>query len=90
MRKLSFLLFIIVLFTTSLNQLNAQCTGGRYYNPIFGTVNTSTVIYGNAVLYNGVDTNLRVDIYQPAGDTLAARPLLVFAFGGSGIIIKVV
>ena len=83
MRKLSFLLFIIVLFTTSLNQLNAQCTGGRYYNPIFGTVNTSTVIYGNAVLYNGVDTNLRVDIYQPAGDTLADRPLLVFAFGGS-------
>ncbi len=83
MRKLSIPFFIIFLFTVSLNRVNAQCTGGRYYNSIFSTINTSTVIYGNAVLYDGVDTNLRVDIYQPAGDTFAARPLLIFAFGGS-------
>jgi Secretion system C-terminal sorting domain/Carboxylesterase family len=81
MRKLAFLLFCFTIYATA--QLDAQCSDGRYYNSIFGTINTSTTIYGNAVLYNGVDTNLRVDIYQPGGDTLSQRPLLIFAFGGS-------
>lgn len=82
MRKLSLVLVCIIAYLCSFDQLKAQGCDGRYYNQIFSS-NTTTVIYGNAVLYNGVDTNLRVDIYQPTGDTLSKRPLLIFAFGGS-------
>lgn len=82
MPKLSSVFLLIVFYAISFNQANAQCSNNRYYSSIFSS-STSTVTYGNAVLYNGVDTNLKVDIYQPSGDTLSARPLLIFAFGGS-------
>ena len=63
-------------------ELHAQCDNGRYYNSNFSS-STSTVTYGAGPLYNGDDTTLKVDIYQPGGDNFAHRPLLVFAFGGS-------
>ena len=81
MRKSAFLFLCLCMFAWS-GKLSAQCSDGRYFNSIFSTT-TSTVQYGNAIEYNGVDTNLLVDIYQPSGDTIAQRPLLIFAFGGS-------
>ena len=63
-------------------QSNAQCSNGRYYDAIFSEAVT-TVTYGNAVEFDGTDTNLLVDIYQPTGDNFARRPLMIFAFGGS-------
>ncbi len=81
MRKLSLLLctFLCAIFS---NDLHAQCQNGRYYSSTFST-HTTTVQYGHAVEYTGRDTNLMVDIYEPSGDTLSHRPLLVFGFGGS-------
>jgi hypothetical protein len=70
-----FLLFFI-------NRLNAQCGNGRYYNKIFST-STTTVQYGHGPEYDGHDTVLMVDVYQPTGDNFAHRPLMIFAFGGS-------
>ena len=64
----------------SANVSNAQC-GTRYKDMIFSTVTTtSNVTYSTS---NG--TTLKLDVYEPAGDTAAQRPLIVLAHGGSFI-----
>lgn len=63
------------------------CDGMRYNSPIFSTSVDLGVNYGNApqaTLFNPNATmDLDVDIYQPVGDTLSKRPLIIWAFGGS-------
>ena|SRR5580698_9500890 len=81
MKQLYLLVCIAVLFLGN-NQVHAQCSNGRYYNSIF-SYTVTTVPYGNAIEYNGVDTTLLVDVYQPKGDNFAHRPLIVLAFPGS-------
>jgi para-nitrobenzyl esterase len=58
--------------------LVAQCPVGRYQNQVFPTINMSTVTYSTPY-------SLQMDIYQPAGDTLTARPIIILAHGGSFI-----
>ncbi len=73
--------FYIVLFgCLSLLQgvASAQCAGGRYVSPIFTNVSKTTVTYSTAY-------GQSMDIYQPVGDTLTARPLIILAHGGSFI-----
>ena len=61
-------------------------TRGRYYQPIFaGVTVTSNVTYGSATTYTGTTQTLLMDIYQPIGDTVSRRPLIVFAHGGGFI-----
>jgi hypothetical protein len=56
----------------------AQC-GTRYKDMIFPTVTkTSNVTFSTS---NGAV--LKLDVYEPAGDTLALRPLIILAHGGS-------
>jgi para-nitrobenzyl esterase len=58
-------------------------TGGRYYQPVFaGVTVTSNVVYGSAATYTGATQQLVMDIYQPTGDTVKQRPLVVFAHQG--------
>lgn len=78
---------LLVLWLGSLLPVAAQTridtTGGRYYRPIFATVTrTQDVTYGAAADFLGNNQNLRLDVYQPTGDTVRRRPLLVFAHGG--------
>ena len=82
--KQAYILVCLVFFAASSIQLNAQysCANGRYYNQIFSS-STTTVPFGQAPLYNGNDTILLMDIYQPSGDNFAHRPVMIFAFGGS-------
>ncbi len=56
----------------------AQCPGGRYANEIFSGYTVTTTTYSTPY-------NLQMDIYQPTGDTLSARPLIILAHGGSFI-----
>lgn len=69
-----------------INQVYSQCaTNRRYLDPVFQQVNITTGIkFGEANPYNPLVSNqeLFFDIYQPAGDTAQARPLIVHAFGG--------
>lgn len=63
---------------------NAQCNGGRYANTVFKTATVTTgVTYGSNTTYTGSTQTLTMDIYQPTGDTATARPLIVWAHGGS-------
>jgi len=56
---------------------------GRYYQPVFSTVSvTRDVVYGAAATYAGLAQTLLMDVYQPSGDTVQRRPLIVFAHGG--------
>ena len=56
---------------------------GRYYQPVFaGATVTSSVVYGSATKYDGTTQQLVMDIYQPTGDTVRRRPLVIFAHQG--------
>lgn len=73
----AFLSFFII------NQIAAQCDGGRYYDSLFAVSGPSTVQYGGNTKADGNYQNLYVDIYQPQGDTFFRRPLIILGFGGS-------
>lgn len=64
-----------------------DCSGNRYYQPIFPNVTTvANVQYGSNLLQDGVtQQDLLMDIYYPTGDTDTERPLVIFAHGGSFI-----
>jgi acetyl esterase/lipase len=70
-------LIIMGLFLTG--TLSAQ----RYLNPVFSnSAATPNIIYGQALNVKGINQNLLFDLYQPAGDTISKRPLLIYAHGG--------
>jgi para-nitrobenzyl esterase len=81
--KIFTLLALTGLISTS---ANAQCAGGRYESDIFSAVTvTSNVVYGSNTSSSGSLTSLKLDFYEPTGDTETHRPLIVFAHGGSFI-----
>jgi poly(3-hydroxybutyrate) depolymerase len=57
----------------------------RYWDPNFFSAVTVTqsVVYGSAQTLNNSTQQLVMDIYEPTGDTVTQRPLLVIAHGGS-------
>lgn len=55
----------------------------RYITEIFKEVRTESVKYGKNINFRGQAQDLTADIYQPAGDTLTHRPVLVFMHGGA-------
>lgn len=62
----------------------AQCEDGRYLNLIFDEVSeTENISYGSNTQWDGTAADLLLDVYQPVGDTETARPLVIFAHGGS-------
>ena len=64
----------------------SPCATGRYASDTFSNVTTtSNVIYGSNAKANGAIQSLTMDIYQPTGDVATARPLIVWAHGGSFI-----
>ena len=55
----------------------------RYRDEVFTAVELTTdVPYGRAVDQNGQQVELLLDVYEPAGDTAAARPAIVWVHGG--------
>lgn len=74
-----------LIFVLISNFLLAQDCGDRYQTNIFTDVEVSTVQYGSAQTAGGSNINLSMDIYQPEGDTVENRPVVILAFGGSFI-----
>jgi poly(3-hydroxybutyrate) depolymerase len=61
--------------------LSAAAT--RYLDPVFNNVSvTYDVLFGSNVNYDGNVYPLKLDLYQPTGDTANARPLMIFFYGG--------
>lgn len=81
MKKTITLLSIFLGITTV---ASAQCGSGRYATSVFPTVTTtSNITYGSNNSFSGSVTSLKLDFYEPAGDTASVRPLIIFAHGGS-------
>ena len=68
------------LFTNAMAQ-----SGRRYAEPVFDEVNIETGIPFSSAIKEGETspTTLYLDFYEPQGDTLSARPLVITVFGGA-------
>jgi dienelactone hydrolase len=74
---------LVLLATMSSAVAQVDTTGGRYYRPIFPNVTVSlNVAYGSAVTFSGATQQLLMDVYQPTGDTVTRRPVIIFAHQG--------
>ncbi len=86
MKHLSALLIATGLASSVFAQ--SECSNGRYLDPMYfdSVMVTSAVTFGsNTPVSGGGTQTLRMDIYQPVGDVLSARPVVVVAYGGSFI-----
>lgn len=56
----------------------------RYLDEVFTSVTVTTdITYGQSLNQAGQMQSLELDLYEPAGDPLAQRPLIVWIHGGS-------
>lgn len=81
MKKLSTLLSAFMLFMSFAQD---PCDGGRFANDVFENVTVSSnIVYGQNASWTGSNTTLYLDFYEPQGDVMDARPLLIWVHGGS-------
>ncbi|MGB0885803.1 MAG: PKD domain-containing protein [Chitinophagales bacterium] len=78
------LFFAFVTFFSISNAQNA-CESQRYISEVFSSYDLSSgVYYGSAAPYGlASNTDLYLDVYTPAGDTINKRPVIVHKFGGA-------
>jgi len=88
--KFSFLLLILVIGFSSCKKdeiipttKEVVCSSERYTSPVFTEVTRTTVQYGSNKNTLGQNQNLMMDIYQPVGDTLSKRAVMMLSYGGS-------
>lgn len=74
--------FILLATLAFSSDVNSQC-GQRYHDFIFNYSVTSNITYGYNTRYNGNVDSLKLDVYQPTGDTQTNRPLYIIAHGGN-------
>jgi len=56
--------------------------GQRFLTPSFSVLPTENILYGENTNYLGNTEELFLDFYEPENDTMAYRPLLIYAHGG--------
>ena len=77
------LLFIFCLISSTTYSQQMGCNGDRFFNTVFEEVTvTSNIQYGQNTTIGGNTIDLLMDIYEPTGDQLEKRPVIVFAHGG--------
>lgn len=81
-------LFWVCTLVLSVQTSHAQydCTNGRFIDEhYFDSVKvTSSILYGQNMNVSGTAMqSLYLDFFEPYGDTMLQRPLIIFAFGGS-------
>jgi hypothetical protein len=76
---------VTVLFWTMFAKGAWAQTGQRYAEPVFDEVNIETGIPFSSAIKEGATspTTLYLDFYEPMGDTLSERPLVITVFGGA-------
>lgn len=77
-------LLLISIFSITIQAQIVDCSSGRYSDEVFPNfTKTSDVQYGQNISLTGSTENLLLDVYQPDGDILTERPLIIWAHGGS-------
>lgn len=86
MRKSLFVSLLVLFLAQAYSQ---ECADQRYYDEIFGVDTTLNIKFGEnaqpTILNPSNIQELFLDVYQPDGDTLGARPLIIWAFCGAYI-----
>lgn len=81
-----FLLSTIFFSFCTILSAQTPCDDGRYSSNVFSNfTKTSDITYGSNSSWNGSNTTLKLDFYEPDGDTETERPLLIWVHGGSFI-----
>jgi len=77
---------LIALSIFTLTSEAQDCSTGRYLDYVFtGSNKTADIQYGQNINLAGSNEILLMDVYEPIGDTMAERPLIIWAHGGSFI-----
>jgi len=84
MKNITCLFLLMILYGQSYAQ---ECNNGRYKEEVFSEVDlTSDIKFGQnsqaTILNPNNIQELYLDLYQPDADTLSARPLIIWGFGG--------
>ena len=80
------LLLLLFLAGTFLMNAQSPCTDGRYASDVFSDFTlTSDIEFGQNATWTGGQYTLKMDFYEPEGDTETERPLLIWVHGGSFI-----
>lgn len=86
--KRFFTLLMLALSVSAVSMAqSSECDGTRYvdYNAFSNVDVTSGVTFGRNTALGGGQVDLKMDVYEPAGDNFDSRPVIIFAFGGSFI-----
>jgi para-nitrobenzyl esterase len=83
MKKLyAYLVISFALLVT--NSFAQPCQNGRYATEVFPNHTlTSNITYGANTTFSGANNSLKLDFYEPTGDTELSRPLIIWVHGGS-------
>ena len=79
---LSLLILLGLGFQLPAQDVAGGCDGIRYITETFTEVEVSTVLFGENINSEGQLQALYMDVYQPVGDTLSQRPVILWGFGG--------
>ncbi len=75
---------ILLLSISFLGLSQEPCATGRYASDVFSDVTvTSDIVYGSNLNFSGSTKVLKLDFYEPTGDTETKRPLIFWVHGGS-------
>ena len=78
-----FYLFAFLAFSAALGMAQ-PCLNGRYATEVFPNYTlTSNITFGANTSFSGANTTLKLDFYEPTGDTEINRPLILWVHGGS-------
>jgi pimeloyl-ACP methyl ester carboxylesterase len=85
MRKSFYLLSFMLLASNLIH--SQECADGRYFDETFTVDVDASIQFGENAQPTILNPNniqeLFLDVYQPDGDTLSTRPLIIWAFGGA-------
>ncbi|MFN8263541.1 MAG: T9SS type A sorting domain-containing protein [Chitinophagales bacterium] len=82
--KNPFLLLVLFFTSITMNTYADDCNNGRYIQQVFNRVDiTKDVKYARKKQSDGQYIDLKYDVYQPHGDTLAQRPIMLLIHGGA-------
>lgn len=82
--KKQYLFTLLSVATLFSSYAQTDCDQGRYASNVYTTIDvTSDILYGNNLSNTNASTDLHLDFYEPNGDTSTARPLIIWAHGGS-------
>jgi para-nitrobenzyl esterase len=84
MNKIKTYVLAFILVPLSMEAQQLDCSEGRYTDHLFTEVGVvKDIQYGEASTMGGKSQALLLDFYEPLGDKLELRPLVIMAHGGS-------